>query len=112
MSSAATYGRLRYDIHTMFAARQCASAGIDSRDPVVDSGLIAGTPGLPPRYGGLPGNQPRGVADGAAALGPLAGERSQVNGCVVQLSGIRPLSISGSRLWTVSDAHPGAANLA
>jgi hypothetical protein len=29
-------------IHAMFAARRCASAKVDSRDPMVDSVLIAG----------------------------------------------------------------------
>ena len=42
LSGAATYARLSYDVHAMFAARWCASARVDSRDPVVDSVLIAG----------------------------------------------------------------------
>jgi hypothetical protein len=42
MTGATTYGRLRYEIHTIFAAHRCASARVDSRAPVVDSVLIAG----------------------------------------------------------------------
>jgi hypothetical protein len=36
---------LRYDIHAMVVAHQCASARVDSRDPMVDSVLIAGHAG-------------------------------------------------------------------
>ena len=45
MTGAATYGRLRYDIDATLAAHRCASARVDSRDPVVDSVLIAGHAG-------------------------------------------------------------------
>ena len=45
MTGSATYGRLRYDIHATLAAHRCASARVDSRDPVVDSVLIAGHAG-------------------------------------------------------------------
>jgi hypothetical protein len=43
--STTAYGRLNYDIHAMFASRRCASARVDSRDPVVDSVLIVGQAG-------------------------------------------------------------------
>jgi hypothetical protein len=36
---------LRYDIHARFGARRRASARVGSRDPVVDSVLIAGRAG-------------------------------------------------------------------
>ena len=45
MSGATTYGYLRYDIHAMFGAHGCASARVDSRDPMADSVLIAGQAG-------------------------------------------------------------------
>jgi hypothetical protein len=36
---------LNYDLHARFVARRRASATVDSRDPVVDSVLIAGGAG-------------------------------------------------------------------
>jgi hypothetical protein len=45
MSNATTFACLSYDIHAMFGAHRCASARVDSRDPIVDSVLIAGHAG-------------------------------------------------------------------
>ena len=45
MSNATTCGCLSYDIHAMFDAHRCASVRVDSRDPIVDSVLIAGYAG-------------------------------------------------------------------
>src|SRR5580693_7298118 len=49
LTSATTYGYSRYRIHGMFAAHRCASARVDSRDPMVDSVLIAGQAGTAAR---------------------------------------------------------------
>jgi hypothetical protein len=43
--AAEPHGRLRYDIDARFGARRRASARVGSRDPVVDSVLIAGHAG-------------------------------------------------------------------
>jgi hypothetical protein len=42
VTPAMPHGRLRYGIHARFGAGRCASAGVDSRGPAVDSVLIAG----------------------------------------------------------------------
>src|SRR6266436_9894575 len=55
-----------YDIHAMFAARRCASARVDSRDPIVDSVLIAGHAGTAAWGCGSAWDQPCGVTGGAA----------------------------------------------
>src|SRR2546421_100247 len=65
MPGATTYGCLRDGIHAMFAAHLCASARVDSRDPMLDSVLIGARPGLPPRRADLPGNQPCEAIGGA-----------------------------------------------
>ena len=44
-AGATAYGSLCYDIHAMFAAHRCASAGVDSRDLMAASVLIAGHAG-------------------------------------------------------------------
>ena len=45
VTPAMPHGRLRYDVHARFGARWRASARVGSRDPVVDSVLIAGHAG-------------------------------------------------------------------
>src|SRR5690349_2699311 len=40
--AAMPHGRLRHEINAMFGAHRCASARVDSRDPVVASVLTAG----------------------------------------------------------------------
>jgi hypothetical protein len=45
LASATTYGFLGYDIHAMFATHRCASVRVDSREPTVNSVLIAGRAG-------------------------------------------------------------------
>ena len=55
MPNATTYARLKYGAHAMITAHRCASARVDSRDPMVDSGLIAGQAGTAPATRGSVG---------------------------------------------------------
>src|ERR1700730_2075876 len=64
LTSATAYGISV--IHAMFAAAQCASARVDSRDPMADSVLIAGHAGTAAAVPDPPGDQPCGVTGGAA----------------------------------------------
>ena len=45
VTPAMPHGRLSYDSHARFGARRCASARAGSRDPIMDSVLIAGHAG-------------------------------------------------------------------
>src|SRR3984957_14182305 len=49
------HGRLSYDIHARFGAGRCASAGVGSRGPWVDSVLIVGHAGTAPAGRGSAG---------------------------------------------------------
>src|SRR5580693_147320 len=88
------HGRLRYDIHARFGARRRASARVGSRDPVVDSVLIAGHAGTAARtricprgsalrrdqrYGAVPGGE-RGTEVAAGADAELGEDLAQVVG--------------------------------
>jgi hypothetical protein len=70
------HGRLRYDIYARFGAHRCASARVGSRDPVVDSVLIAGHAGLPLWCAGLPRNQPSDATSGAGLVVQEAREQA------------------------------------
>jgi hypothetical protein len=100
MSSATTYGCLGYNIHAMFAARRCASARIDSRDPMVDSVLIAGHAGTAAAMRGSAWEEGAGEARGrrSAARLPVAG------------TGARPIAgrpDGGGRQTAIGSAAPG-----
>jgi hypothetical protein len=100
MSSATTYGCPGHNIHAMFAARRCASARIDSRDPVVDSVLIAGHAGTAAAMRGSAWEEGAGEARGrrSAARLPVAG------------TGARPIAGrpgGGGRQTAIGSAAPG-----
>ena len=78
MTGATTSGYFRYDIHAMVAARWCASARIDSRDPVVDSVLIAGHAGTAAAMRGSAWEQGAGEARDRRSR-PVTGGRYTVH---------------------------------
>ena len=82
MTGAATYGRLRYDIHAMLAAHRRASARVDSRDPVVDSVLTVGHAGTAAAV--------RGSAWEEGAGDARTGGRRP--GCLWPVRGARPIA--------------------